>query len=139
MCMVTTMNHDLDYDYVKQQVESHLNIDIRDKDHVAFDHHGDSTADVHVKKSGNRNHSEIFYNVRVCEVCGHSQCLNYEAYARHSPVEAKSLLQDLRRDEAEEYIDLGTMPKSDKRLKAIIEDKHLNWNKAECDRRHPEG
>jgi len=125
------------HDTLQQHAENFLNFEIRDTHRVEAEKHSEGLYNYNITIPANRNTETTFYNLRICAECGHTQAMNFSAYKKNRPQEAKQLLEEKRREKAEKYIENGIQPPTDERLKNKIETAHLNWNNSQCERTHP--
>lgn len=126
------------HDHILQHAENFLNFEIREPRHqVETETFRESLKDVYITVPADRNREETFYHLRICEICGHTQAMNFEAYRKNNPSEAKQFLKEMRQEKAKKYVETGERPPSDQRLKKKIETANLNWNNSFCEQRHP--
>lgn len=90
-----------------------------------------------VKISPTRNQEATTYKLQSCPVCGETQPVNFSAYKKMMPKEAKGLLENKRSEKAEKYVETGTTPPEDERLKRQIETAFLNWDNTRCEQTPP--
>lgn len=124
-------------DGLQEEAENFLNFQIRDTHGFEIDDISEGMADVYITIPADESSDETFYHLRICEVCGNTQAMNYEAFRKNMPTEARDLLEKHRYEAGEKYKEAGIMPPSEERLKEKIETAHLNWDNNQCEQRHP--
>lgn len=128
---------DIPYDTLQKHAENHLNLKVGEFEHLEVEKLRGSLWSVRITIPADETSDEDFYTVRVCEECGNTQSMNFQAYKKNHPQEAKRMLKKARQEQADDYVETGEKPVSDELLKNRLESKYLIWNNSECERKHP--